>query len=301
MTQPKVSVVIPTYNSRGLVVETIRSALASKLQDIEVVVINDGSTDATSEEVRTILDQRVVLVEQRNQGIGAARNRGIELARGEFIALLDHDDLWEPDYLDRQIGFLQSNPAIGAAICQWDCTDDPAELGLGPSIKEGVLPDVLSGLASGEIKIMSACLVLRTSALGAFRYTPERRVMEDAPFYLELFQRIVVGVSTRSVLMHYRRHQRNTSGDALYFLTGAKKVLQMRSEGKLLTTGALGYAATVCRQACRKLSAQGHGRAAIATYLESFPLQYQLRRWKFLIAMPIEIARGKVSNRRVGL
>jgi glycosyltransferase involved in cell wall biosynthesis len=298
MSSPTVSVIIPTYNSEGLVLETIRSALASSLDNIEVIVVNDGSNDHTSADVAAIADTRVVLIEQSNQGIGAARNRGIDAARGEYIAFLDHDDLWDPDYLEVQVGFLRNNLHLACAICQWSGLNDAAERGLAPQIKTGPLPDVLHALSRGELVLMSACLLVRSAALLDVRYPTQRRVMEDVPFYIQLFQRVEVGVSSLQPLMHYRRHVGNASADASYFMSGAFRMLEMHSEGQLNSTGSLEYAAFVCRQACRKLAQQGDIGAAWRTYFAVLSLQWRLQRWKFMLAMPVEISYCLLMGRR---
>jgi glycosyltransferase involved in cell wall biosynthesis len=104
-----ISVVIPTYNRAALVGRAIGSALAQTHGDLEVIVVDDASTDATSEVVRGIRDPRVRLVAlPRNAGVSAARNAGIRASRGEWVALLDSDDEWLPRKLELQIGRLQA-------------------------------------------------------------------------------------------------------------------------------------------------------------------------------------------------
>ncbi len=100
--QPKVSVIIPVYNGEDYLVETLECALTQDLRDIEVICVDDGSTDRSAEIVRAIaeVDSRLRLVQQPNQGAGKARNRGIDEARGSFITFLDADDWYEePTYL----------------------------------------------------------------------------------------------------------------------------------------------------------------------------------------------------------
>lgn len=104
---PRVSVIIPTYNRREYVQEAIDSALAQTFTDYEIIVIDDGSTDGTSEALQARYGNRIHYEWQENQGESVARNRGIELARGEYIAFLDSDDLWHPEKLAKQIiGFV---------------------------------------------------------------------------------------------------------------------------------------------------------------------------------------------------
>ena len=103
---PRVTVVIPTYNRAALLMEAIESALAQSYRDLEVLVCDDGSTDDTAARVKA-LDARVRYERLTHTGRpGSPRNRGIEAARGELIAFLDDDDLWDPDKLARQIELM---------------------------------------------------------------------------------------------------------------------------------------------------------------------------------------------------
>ena len=103
---PRVSVVIPTYNRAALLIEAVESVLRQSYDDLEVVVCDDGSTDDTAERVRAF-GPRVHYIGLAHTGRpGSPRNRGIEAARGELIAFLDDDDLWEPDKLARQIELM---------------------------------------------------------------------------------------------------------------------------------------------------------------------------------------------------
>lgn len=106
-----VSVIIPTYNGSRFISETIQSALDQTYKNLEVIVINDGSVDNTKDIVEDFIkiDSRVRLINQSNSGVSAARNRGIENSRGEYIALLDHDDLWLPDKLEKQLSLFMEN------------------------------------------------------------------------------------------------------------------------------------------------------------------------------------------------
>ncbi len=117
MISPKVSVIIPTYNRREYVQETIDSVLAQTYTDYEIIVIDDGSTDGTGEALQSRYGDRIHYEWQENQGESVARNRGIELARGEYIAFLDSDDLWLPEKLEKQIAFLQKATDVGMVCC----------------------------------------------------------------------------------------------------------------------------------------------------------------------------------------
>ena len=126
---PIVSVLIPTYNGAATLAETLASVFAQSFADFEVIVIDDGSTDATPDVLAAAGDSRLRVVRQPNAGISAARNRGIAEARGEFIALLDHDDLWPADKLAWQVAALQADPA---AVMAYGWTEQFGEGG-GPA------------------------------------------------------------------------------------------------------------------------------------------------------------------------
>jgi glycosyltransferase involved in cell wall biosynthesis len=104
---PRVSVVIPTYNRAGKVPEAIKSVLAQTFSDLEVIVVDDGSSDDTGKIIRELFGDRVRYFAQPNQGASVARNKGIEEARGEWIAFLDSDDLWERDKVEWQLKALE--------------------------------------------------------------------------------------------------------------------------------------------------------------------------------------------------
>ncbi|PAU85575.1 glycosyl transferase family 2 [Halorubrum salipaludis] len=104
---PRVSVVVPAYERADLVGRAVDSALAQTVEDIEVAVVDDGSTDGTREAVEGIDDPRVrYLAHETNRGVSAARNTGVEAARGDYVAFLDSDDEWLPRKLERQLSTL---------------------------------------------------------------------------------------------------------------------------------------------------------------------------------------------------
>ena len=112
---PKVSVLIPTYNREVQVQNAIESALAQTVSDLEVIVVDDGSSDDTGKILEEIYGDRIRYYAQPNQGVPVARNKGIAEARGEWIAFLDSDDLWENDKLEWQFKALERfGPQCGA-------------------------------------------------------------------------------------------------------------------------------------------------------------------------------------------
>ena len=96
----KFSVVIPLYNKQSYIQDTLRSAMDQTFEDYEIIVVNDGSTDDSLRCVQEVADGRVRIINQENAGVSCARNTGVLEAKGEFIAFLDADDLWQPDHLE---------------------------------------------------------------------------------------------------------------------------------------------------------------------------------------------------------
>lgn len=116
---PEVSVIIPTYNRRAMLLEAIDSVLAQSTPAFELIVIDDGSTDGTSENehLRRLAETIRIRIDRiDHRGPAAARNRGVAIARAPLIAFLDSDDLWSPTKLERQLAFMRDNP--GCAISQ---------------------------------------------------------------------------------------------------------------------------------------------------------------------------------------
>jgi glycosyltransferase involved in cell wall biosynthesis len=113
--KPLVSVVIPTYNRARMVKEAVDSVLAQSFKDYELIVIDDGSTDDT-QCILGSYHEDILICRQVNQGVSAARNKGIELSSGQLIAFLDSDDLWMPEKLQYQVEFFNLNKE--ALICQ---------------------------------------------------------------------------------------------------------------------------------------------------------------------------------------
>jgi len=123
MSTPKVTVIIPTYNRARYLSDAIHSVLNQTLDELEAVVVDDGSTDATAELVSAIGDQRVRYLRQPHRGISAAMNAGMRSACGQYIARLDSDDLWLPEMLAALVGILDAQPAFGVAYGKGQAMD----------------------------------------------------------------------------------------------------------------------------------------------------------------------------------
>lgn len=127
MTAPLISVIISNYNYGCYLSQAIDSVLGQSYPNVEVIVVDDGSTD-DSEAVLWKYGEEVRWFQQCNQGVSAARNRGIHESRGELVAFLDADDMWRPEKLARQVELLSRNPGVGMAYCGVQYIDASGQL-----------------------------------------------------------------------------------------------------------------------------------------------------------------------------
>jgi glycosyltransferase involved in cell wall biosynthesis len=115
--RPQLSVVIPAYNISAYIGDAISSALSQTISDIEVIVVDDGSTDSTPDVIASFDDPRLRVVRKRNGGLSSARNAGIQNATAECIGFLDGDDRWHPEKARRQLAVMRERPDVGLTFC----------------------------------------------------------------------------------------------------------------------------------------------------------------------------------------
>lgn len=158
------SVVLPVYNGERYLEETLRSVLNQRgFRDLEVVVIDDGSTDGSAAIIERIPDSRIRLLRQENRGIPATRNRAIRESRGRYIAFTDQDDLWHPDKLATQIPAFTGRPEVGLGHCQSARIDENSEpISEGPVVlRSRMRGDVRRGMLVGNLVPGTAGVVVR--------------------------------------------------------------------------------------------------------------------------------------------
>jgi glycosyltransferase involved in cell wall biosynthesis len=124
---PIISAIIPVHDGEKTIKNTIDSVLNQTFTDFELIIINDGSQDSTLEVINRIRDPRLKVFSYPNSGVSESRNRGLELATGEFISFLDADDLWTPDKLEAQFKALQENPKAAVAYSWSDWIDESSQ------------------------------------------------------------------------------------------------------------------------------------------------------------------------------
>ncbi|HEX8873655.1 MAG TPA: glycosyltransferase [Nitrosospira sp.] len=166
--EPVVSVIIPSYNCEGYIAETLGSILNQTFKDIEIIVVDDGSTDRTRQIVASH-GAPVRLVTQANAGVCAARNRGIREAAGQYLCLMDHDDYWFPDKLALQLREMDEHPEVGLVYTTFIWWNPGAD-GVFPhpdSYADESSPSCIDEEFSGWIYhlLLLDCWVLTSSAL----------------------------------------------------------------------------------------------------------------------------------------
>ncbi|MBB3891671.1 glycosyltransferase involved in cell wall biosynthesis [Phenylobacterium haematophilum] len=169
-----VSVVVPAYNATATLAETLRSALRQTHADLEVIVVDDGSKDGTRALAESFAaeDPRVRVISKPNGGVAAARNAGIDAARGDFIAPLDADDLWHPDKLRLQLERFTNGPASLGLVYNWYRRIDTSGRIIDASAAPVVEGWVLYRHLDWNFVSNGSTPLIRRSALGDLRYDP---------------------------------------------------------------------------------------------------------------------------------
>lgn len=177
MNKPLVSIMMPVYNGLPLIKASIKSILCQNYPTWECIIIDDGSTDGTSDFLDSINDERFVIVHQENCGRPVARQRALDLAKGKYIAMLDAEDLYHPDKLKKQVEILELNPDISlvtTAMCSFG-TKTNALFVRGAK-------HTVSVIYTGSNHPTHAPSLLRASVAKQCKYNPILKLGEDQDF-----------------------------------------------------------------------------------------------------------------------
>lgn len=210
------SVVIPTYNHGRYLPDAIQSALGQDVEGVEVIVVDDGSTD-DSPAMAARYGHRVRYLRQENQGLSAARNAGILASRGGAVAFLDADDVWRPGFLAAVTGRLKGDPGLGAVHTGFRCIDGDGRL--LPQVEVTTVDPgrMYDRLLDGEFFVPSAVVVRRECFDQVGLFDVALRASEDWEMWLRVARRYrFAGLA--SPLVHYRVHGGNMSGDPDHML-----------------------------------------------------------------------------------
>jgi glycosyltransferase involved in cell wall biosynthesis len=218
--EPLVSVVIPVFNGERFLREAVESVLAQKYSPVEIIIVDDGSTDGTATVARS-LSETVRYLHQTNQGPAAARNRGIKQARGSLIAFADADDLWPADKFELQLPYLITAPAI--------------EIVMGRIQQVLLSATKADEFAEPAFSVNLGSAVIRKSVferVGLFDET--MRYSEDVDWFMRARETGVAITTIDAVTLFYRQHEQNMtrgkSTSELNVLKALKKSLDRRRD-----------------------------------------------------------------------
>lgn len=298
---PRFSVIIPSFNRAALLRRTLDSVFAQTLTDYQVIVVDDGSTDDSLEVLRSYGSQLRVAT-QTNQGPGVARNHGLKLARGQYVAFLDSDDLWFPWTLDTYARIIEQ-------------TKQPAWLVSDPlrfthesdlqNVQQGTLEyeqhaDYFSATRHPYMVSGSALVVQRELALRVGGFAEHRLNAEDSDFYMRLGIAAGFVHVKQPVTFAYREHANSLIALSQRTLQGVEYLLQQEVRGQ--------YPGGRTRRWQRRkilsyhlrpvmLSALAHGQrqAAWKMYQRTFAWHLRLNRYKFLAGFMARLVMSKAS------
>jgi glycosyltransferase involved in cell wall biosynthesis len=230
---PKFSVVIPAYNSSGLIGGAIRSVLQQTIDDFELIVVDDGSTDNTPQVVEAVTDPRLRLVRQDNTGTAGARNRGVRESNGEYISFLDNDDLWMPTYLEVMGAALDANTQAGFAYTDgWALDDEAHQIRRRPTMSRANPPvpppsdpeAFLAELMSRNF-ILSSVTVRRSAIDRVDGFRDGLGGCDDYDLWIRIVGARYGGVRAPGLLVIQRDRHDSQSKDSLRMLRGIERVV----------------------------------------------------------------------------
>lgn len=212
MTEKLVSIVTPCYNGEKFIAQTIQSVLAQTYCHWEMLIIDDGSRDSSPQIIHGFAekDPRIRLIRQENAGSAAARNAGIRLAQGRYLALLDADDLWEPEFLSQQLQFMEQHNAL-CVCCGYLCIDENGQEIHAPVIPKQTITtkDMLVrnhiGCLSGLYDMQKYGKVFLDESLKSIR--------DDYAFWLQIVQKEGIAYGNPQCLARYRVLENSTTGN----------------------------------------------------------------------------------------
>lgn len=226
---PPLSVVIPVYNGENFLAQTVQSVLAQSYPPAEIIVVNDGSTDGTKS-VAAAFGVKIRLEDRPNAGVSASRNFGISSANTEWVALMDHDDLWQPNHLANLARAISRNPT--ADVCYSggrELTLDPAS-GLFQLADEPMpfptIADLSSALQERCAFIPSATALRRSTLLAVGGFNSQYVNLQDWELWLRLLHHGARFIHTPEPTLLYRVHSASRTHNALRTLKHSREVVE---------------------------------------------------------------------------
>ncbi len=209
-----ISVIMPAYNSEKYIGRTIESVLAQDHDNIELLIIDDGSKDRTKAIAETYAakDKRIKVIGQGNQGVSVARNSGLDIAQGEYVAFLDSDDLWDTNNLSNMlIQARKTKSALIAASMNTIHVDGTREYGK-TNLKDGCLMDIVTSNVDMRLFFWIGSILIKRDVLEKYhiRFDPGIAIMEDIGFYMKLLS-VSDYKAVHQITAYYCRHEESAT------------------------------------------------------------------------------------------
>jgi glycosyltransferase involved in cell wall biosynthesis len=223
---PKVSVIIPTYNREQFILRALNSVSKQSFTDYEIIVIDDGSKDNTRQLLGPYMD-KLKYIYQENAGISAARNQGIQEAKGEYIAFLDSDDIWAPEKLEHQVKVLDTHKKVGIVYVRMPILNEKGvRVGMKPAGASGKnfkeLLQIWGDLPTSSVLIRKECFI----KVGGFDKT--LTISEDTEMWLRISQYWdLYEIEGKELAFYYRHDQQVTKNKIKVYEGGLKTDLKV--------------------------------------------------------------------------
>jgi len=292
---PRVSVVVPTYNRQDAVATAIRSILAQTESDLEVIVVDDGSTDGTCKVVEDLRDGRVNYFYKINGGAASARNLGLSKCEGEYVAFLDSDDFWPENYLEVMVSHLENNGEFGAVYSPITVVYPD-----GSKVKSYKMPKDKSGWITLDLFrrgfIWPSAVVFRSSVWEDFYFDELlNKVSEDSDAFLRLSMRTQF-LFVPDVQAFHKISVDSISAEVgvvcvrmlvlerFYFKLGGDKIVPAKTARRRLS------------HACRKIAENRRNKGARSAASQLY--KHAIRYWPFDLRLYWGIGKALLLNRR---
>lgn len=239
MKTPHISVIIPTHNREKFIGAAIQSVFNQTWQDLEIIVVDDGSVDNTKDLIQAYHSEKITYVHLKQGGPGWARNNGISRAKGDMVAFLDSDDIWEPNKLELQMEVMAGDPQVKMALANFKFID-PVDNILNES---GVDPDYsydgqfLRDYLDGRLPVYTSTVMVKRDVfdkVGSF--DEQHMIAEDLDLWIKIAAHFKVGY-VHKPLTHIRKHSGNISGASRKKTYFAATVMIERNRENIRTAG----------------------------------------------------------------
>lgn len=228
---PLVSVIIPVYNYDRYLAEAVESVLNQTYQNVEVIVVDDGSTDQSGEVARSFAGREVRYCPQVHAGIGPARNKGVEMARGEFLAFLDADDRWPEQKIERQLEAFENDPALEMVFGQ------ALQLQNGPEWEAGVKDKNLTAAGMVPGMVPGTMLIKRDAFLRVGKFQGDWKVGEFIDWYARAVELGIRSLVLPDLFLWRRIHDSNQGVRERQSVTDYARVLKAKLDRRRAEAG----------------------------------------------------------------